>query len=225
MDHGAAYFPHTGLHETKAQFDHFFRRYPDYGSHQAGYCINAGLEWLVDWMQDARFTDDDLAHMRTVTDSHGNRLFHDDFLDWLAVHGTFDGLTLRAVPEGRVVHPQAPLSIVEGPLILAQLLETSLLNHLNYQTLIATKAARMVEAGGGRPVLEFGLRRRREKGGQCGRTGSVDRRGGFFLQRRYFIPHGVAAQRHARPQHGATLYGAGRRRIGRLPRLCRCVSR
>ncbi|MEZ4707087.1 MAG: nicotinate phosphoribosyltransferase [Caldilineaceae bacterium] len=164
---GQLYF-RLGLHETKAQFDHFFRRYPDYGSHQAGYCINAGLEWLVDWMQDAHFTDVDLEHMRALTDSHGNRLFHDDYLGWLRAHGTFDGLTLRAVPEGRVVHPHAPLSIAEGPLILAQLLETSLLNHLNYQTLIATKAARMVEAGRGRPVLEFGLRRAQEKGGNAG---------------------------------------------------------
>lgn len=157
-----------GLHEVKAQFDHFFRRYPDYGSHQAGYCVNAGLEWLVDWMQDAHFTSDDLEHMRGVTDTQGNRLFQDDFLEWLRHHGTFDGLTLRAVPEGRVVHAHAPLSIVEGPLILAQLLETSLLNHLNYQTLIATKASRMVEAGRGRPVLEFGLRRAQEKGGNAG---------------------------------------------------------
>lgn len=158
----------NGLHETEAQFDHFFRRYPNYDSHQAGYCINAGLEWLLSWMQNARFRDEDLAYMREQKDSVGNPLFGDDFLEWLRTNGHFGDITLRAIPEGRVVHPHVPLTVVEGPLAMAQILETSLLNHLNYQTLIATKAARMAQAARGGTVLEFGLRRAQEKGGNAG---------------------------------------------------------
>jgi nicotinate phosphoribosyltransferase len=157
-----------GLHEKRAQFDHFFRTYPDYGSHQAGYCINAGLAWLLDWMQEAHFRDEDLAYLRGQTSRTGERLFHDDFLAWLRQHGTFDGITLQAIPEGRVVHPTVPLTVVQGPLVMAQILETPLLNHLNYPTLIATKAARIHESGRGRLLLEFGLRRAQEKGANAG---------------------------------------------------------
>ncbi|MBN1285194.1 MAG: nicotinate phosphoribosyltransferase [Anaerolineae bacterium] len=158
----------VGLHETTAQFDYFFRSYPDYGEHQAGYCISAGLEWLLDWMQDARFRDEDITHLRHQTGQAGVRLFADDFLDWLQAHGTFEGITLYAIPEGRVVHPNVPLAVVKGPLVMAQILETSLLNHLNYPTLIATKAARMREAGSGHLLLEFGLRRAQERSANAG---------------------------------------------------------
>jgi len=157
-----------GLHEKRAQFDHFFRSYPDYGSHQAGYCVNAGLAWLLDWMQEAHFRDEDLAYLRGQTSRTGERLFHDDFLAWLRQHGTFDGITLQAIPEGRVVHPTVPLTVVQGPLVMAQILETPLLNHLNYPTLIATRAARIHESGRGRLLLEFGLRRAQEKGANAG---------------------------------------------------------
>jgi len=158
----------AGLHEAPVQFDHFFRRYPDYDSHQAGYCVNAGLAWLLDWMQDAHFRAEDIDYLRSQRDSVGKQLFADDFLAWLATHGNFDGISLRAIPEGRVVHPNTPLTVVEGPLAMAQILETSLLAHLNYQTLIATKASRMWESGRGRPILEFGLRRAQERGANAG---------------------------------------------------------
>jgi len=158
----------AGLHETTVQFDHFFRRYPNYDSHQAGYCVSAGLEWLLDWMKDARFRAEDIAYLRSQRDSVGKQLFADDFLVWLAKYGNFDGITLRAIPEGRVVHPNTPLTVVEGPLAMAQILETSLLAHLNYQTLIATKASRMWESARGRPILEFGLRRAQERGANAG---------------------------------------------------------
>ena len=72
-----------GLHERPAQFDHFFRRYPDYGAHQAGYCVNAGLEWLLDWMQQARASAPDIDYLRSQRGLAGQRLFGDDFLDWL----------------------------------------------------------------------------------------------------------------------------------------------
>jgi nicotinate phosphoribosyltransferase len=158
----------VGLHEKHVQFDHFFRHYPDYGAHKAGYCINAGLEWLLDWMQEAHVRDEDIAYLRGQRGRAGDPVFGDDFLGWLRRNGVFEGLTMRAIPEGRVVHPNVPLTVVQGPLAMAQILETSLLNHLNYQTLIATKAARIHESGRGRLLLEFGLRRGHDKGANAG---------------------------------------------------------
>ncbi|MCB8947850.1 MAG: nicotinate phosphoribosyltransferase [Ardenticatenaceae bacterium] len=157
-----------GLHEKTAQFDHFFRSYPDYGAHKAGYCINAGLEWLIDWMQEAHFGDREVEFLRQQKGQTGNRLFGDDFLAWLRQNGNFSGLTLRAVPEGRVVHPNVPLTAVQGPLAMAQILETPLLNMLNYPTLIATRAARISLAGRGQLMLEFGMRRGQERGVNAG---------------------------------------------------------
>ncbi len=157
-----------GLHEKRVQFDHFFRQYPDYGAHQAGYCINAGLEWFLDWMQEARFREPELEYLSKQTGRTGSPLFAPDFLDWLRRHGSFEGLTIRAIPEGRVVHANVPLTVVQGPLAMAQIVETSLLNHLNFQTLIATKAARIHDSGRGRLLLEFGLRRGHGKGANAG---------------------------------------------------------
>jgi nicotinate phosphoribosyltransferase len=157
-----------GLHEIPAQFDHFFRSYPDYGSHQAGYCVSAGMEWLLDWIDEAHFREEDIAYLRGQTGQTGEPIFAEDFLDWLAANGTFDALRMRAIPEGRVVHPNVPLTVVQGPLAVAQLLETSLLNHLNYQTLIATKAARIHQSGRGQLLLEFGLRRAQGKAANAG---------------------------------------------------------
>ena len=162
-----------GLHERWVQFDHFFRSYPDYGAHQAGYCINAGLEWLLDWMGEARFSEADIALLRGQRGQAGAPLFGEDFLAWLRENGSFCGLDMQAIPEGRVVHPNVPLTVVQGPLAMAQILETSLLNHLNYQTLIATKAARIHESGRGKLVLEFGLRRGHERGVNAGVRGAL----------------------------------------------------
>ncbi len=164
----AQLYYHMGLHERTVQFDHFFRSYPDYGSHQAGYCINAGLASLLDWMQTAHFRQEDIDYLRRQKGRNGRSLFHDDFLNWLQKDGTFNSLTLNAIPEGRVVHPDVPLTIVQGPLAMAQILETPLLNHLNYPTLIATKAARINQAGRGQMVLEFGMRRGPERGVNAG---------------------------------------------------------
>lgn len=157
-----------GLHERHAQFDHFFRSYPTYDSHMAGYCISAGLEWLLDWMQEARFRPQDIDYLRGQRTSTGDQLFGDDFLAWLQKDAPFAGLRLQAIPEGRVVHPNTPLTVVQGPMAMAQILETPLLNHINFQTLIATKAARIHAAGRGRPLLEFGLRRAQERAANAG---------------------------------------------------------
>ena len=159
-----------GLHERPAQFDHYFRTYPNYESHMAGYCVNAGLEWMLDWMQEASFRDEDIAYLRSQRGRTGQPVFSDAFLSWLKQNspGFFNSLTISAVPEGRVVHPNTPITVVQGPLAMAQILETSLLSHMNYQTLIATKSARIHDSARGSMVMEFGLRRGQEKGANAG---------------------------------------------------------
>ncbi|NIR46902.1 nicotinate phosphoribosyltransferase [candidate division KSB1 bacterium] len=157
-----------GLHEKPAQFDYFFRHYPDYGAHKAGYCINAGLEWLINWMRSVRFRKEDIEYLRGQTRRSGEPVFDQDFLTWLEETGHYGDITMNAIPEGRVVHPNVPLAVFQGPLAMAQILETSVLNHLNYQTLIATKAARIRESGRGQLFLEFGARRGHDKGVNAG---------------------------------------------------------
>jgi len=157
-----------GLHEKLVQFDHFFRSYPDYGNHKAGYCVNAGLEWLVDWIDRAHFGDEEIAFLREQKSRLGAPLFSEDFLGWLGKNGDFGGISIQAIPEGRVIHPNEPITVVQGPLAMAQILETSLLNHLNFQILIATKAARIREIGRGQVMLEFGLRRGHGTGANAG---------------------------------------------------------
>jgi nicotinate phosphoribosyltransferase len=163
----------TDLHTRPAQFEHFFRSYPDYGLHQAGYCITAGLEPLLDWMGSVRFGDAEREALESIRSPRGARVFADDFLDWLCETGGFDSITMRAVPEGRVVHANAPIAVVEAPLAIAQILETPLLNHMNFATLIATKASRVVEAAAGGSVIEFGLRRAPGFGGNTATRSSL----------------------------------------------------
>jgi len=157
-----------GMHEKKAQFDYFFREYPNYGAHKAGYCVNAGLEWLLDWMDTARFHDAEIEFLAGQRGRAGRPVFSQKFLEWLRGNDHFGALSIRAIPEGRVVHQNVPLVVVQGPLAAAQILETSLLNHLNYQTLIATKAARIRESGRGQLFMEFGSRRGHGKGVNAG---------------------------------------------------------
>jgi len=157
-----------GLQDKTVQFDHFFRDYPDYGTHKAGYCISAGLDWLLNWMERAHFGDQETGYLKGLKTRDGKQLFQDDFLRWLKNNGDFSALSMWAIPEGRVIHPNVPLTVIQGPLTMAQILETSLLNRLNYQILIATKAARIREIGRGQIMLEFGLRRAHDKGGNAG---------------------------------------------------------
>ncbi len=153
-----------GLHERPARFEHFFRRYPDYGRHQAGYCIAAGHAWFGEWARTVRFGPAELEALRQHRTDDGHRVFDEGFLGWLDEVGGFDALSIEAVPEGRVVHANVPMTIVEGPLALAQIIETPLLNQLNFQTLIATKASRVRQAARGGSVLEFGMRRAPDQG-------------------------------------------------------------
>jgi nicotinate phosphoribosyltransferase len=143
----------TGMTEKEAVFNLFFRKNP----FQGGYTIACGLEYAIDYLQNFRFTADDVAYLATLEGSNGQPLFEAGFLDYLAnLRFTCD---IDAVPEGTVVFPQEPLLRVRGPIIQGQLIETPLLNILNFQTLIATKASRVCQAAQGEPVLEFGLRR------------------------------------------------------------------
>jgi nicotinate phosphoribosyltransferase len=156
-----------GMHDKRVQFDYFFRNYPGYDDHKAGYCVNAGLGSLLEWMNRARFGKEEIELLKGHKGRKGS-LFCKDFLTWLKRNGNFDSIDMRAVPEGRVVHPDVPVVIVRGEFAMAQILESSLLNHLNYQTLIATKAARIKEAGRGQVLFEFGLRRAQARGANEG---------------------------------------------------------
>jgi nicotinate phosphoribosyltransferase len=168
-----------GMHERRVQFDHFFRDLPEYDGHMAGYCVNAGLAWLLDWIEEVEFREEDIALLASQTGRTGERIFKDDFLTWLKAQANFRDLTIMAIAEGRVVHPHVPLTVVQGPLAMAQILETPLLNQMNYQTLIATKAARIHESAQGGQVLEFGLRRGPEHGANAGGRGALIGGAGF----------------------------------------------
>ncbi|MBN1836758.1 MAG: nicotinate phosphoribosyltransferase [Spirochaetales bacterium] len=134
-------------HNPRAAFEMFFRRCPFDG----GFAVFAGLEPLVRTVLDFRFSDEDLEFLA------GQKIFRREFLDYLAGF-RFSG-DIHAVDEGSIVFPNEPLLRVEAPLMEAQLLESLLLNILNYQTLIATKAARIYLASERGRVLEFGMRR------------------------------------------------------------------
>ena len=111
-------------------------------------------------LADSRFAPDDIEYLATRRGRTGSPLFDAGFLAWLGEVSLLDGITIEAVAEGRVVHANAPMTVVTGPLAAAQILETTLLHQLNYPTLVATKqAARVAQSARGRPVLEFGLRR------------------------------------------------------------------
>ena len=148
-----------GLHEKTSQFDHFYRSNPDYGVHKAGYCIYAGLGTLLDWLDQAIFGQEEINYLRSQRSSNGGQLFGEDFLSWLSEEFTTKAINLYAMPEGRVIHPNVPIHVVEGPLAVGQIIETGLLNNVNYQILIATKAARIKQAGHNQLLMEFGLRR------------------------------------------------------------------
>ena len=164
----AQFYFKMGFHNHTVQFEHFFRSYPDYGSHKAGYCINAGLEWFVDWMMNTLVTDKDIELLKRSKTSNGKRLFADDFLKWLKENGNFSSVNLSSIPEGRVIHPNVPITIARGPLAILQIMETALLNQINYQILIATKASRIKEIIKDQSILEFGTRRGHDRGSIAG---------------------------------------------------------
>ncbi len=130
-----------------AYFDIFFRKVPDDG----GYAIMAGLEQVIEYIQNLQFDEEDIAYLRS------QKIFSEEYLTYLS-HFKFTG-DVWAIPEGTVIFPNEPLITVRAPLIEAQLLETVLLLIINHQSLIATKTSRIVNAAQGKPVMEFGARR------------------------------------------------------------------
>ncbi len=143
---GNGYFD-AGFQDRICYFDIFYRQVPDGG----GFAIAAGLEQIIDYIQDLHFSQEDIAYLR----SRG--LFDEPFLSYLE-NFRFTG-DIWAVPEGTPIFPKEPILTVRAPAIEAQLIETFLLLCVNHQSLIATKANRVVRAAQGRPVLEFGSRR------------------------------------------------------------------
>ena len=136
-----------GYKDRICYFDVFFRQCPDGG----GFAIAAGLEQVVQYIRDLHFDADDIEYLR------GRNLFSDDFLKYLETF-RFTG-DIWAVPEGTPIFPKEPIMTIRAPAIEAQLIETFILLSINHQSLIATKANRVVRAAGGRTVLEFGSRR------------------------------------------------------------------
>ena len=143
---GNGYF-RNGYKDRITYFDVFFRKVPD----QGGFAIAAGLEQLIDYIENLHFSEDDIAYLR------GRDLFCEEFLDYLR-NFRFTG-DIYAIPEGTPVFPREPLVVVRAPSIEAQLIETFTLLTINHQSLIATKANRICRAANGRTVLEFGSRR------------------------------------------------------------------
>ena len=135
------------LPQTRAVFDVFFRKVPDKG----GLVVAAGLQQIVEQLQNFNFSADDLEYFRSL------KLWDEDFLQFLA-NFKLD-CQISAVPEGMPVFPREPLITVSGPIAQAQLLETLILNIFNHQSLIATKSRRMTQAAQGKPIMEFGARR------------------------------------------------------------------
>ncbi|MEX2591954.1 MAG: nicotinate phosphoribosyltransferase [Anditalea sp.] len=143
----------SGKSEQEAVFNLFFRKNP----FQNGFTIAAGLEYVIDYCNNFTFQEKDLLYLREMKKEDGSPMFEADFIQYL--EDMEFSCDIDAVEEGEVVFPHMPLIRVRGPLIQCQLLETPLLNLVNFQTLVATKAARISLAAKGDPVMEFGLRR------------------------------------------------------------------
>jgi nicotinate phosphoribosyltransferase len=142
-----------GLHNRPAVFDLFFRELPFHG----GYAIACGLSDVIDVIEQYTFSDSDLHYLASLPAADGTTLFQADFLEALAKLRL--NINLDALEEGTLVFPKEPLLRVQGPIWHCQLLETILLNIVNFSTLIATKASRVCYAAKGDPIVEFGLRR------------------------------------------------------------------
>ena len=137
----------NGYLDTIAYFDMFFRRVPNSG----GFAIMAGVQQLVEYLNQLVFTPEDIAYLRSTG------IFNEEFLAYLSDFKFC--CDIWAIPEGTPIFPGEPIVTVRGPVIQAQLIETMLLLTINHQSLIATKANRIVRAAQGRAVMEFGSRR------------------------------------------------------------------
>ena len=176
-----------GSSQKTGVFDLYFRQPPFGGS----YAIACGLNSVLDLIQSYRFSDSDCAYLNGLTGSDGERLFDPEFISFLK--GARLTVDIDAVEEGRVVFANEPLLRVTGPVWQCQLLETPLLNMVNFETLIATKASRVKWAAGSDPVIEFGLRRAQGAGGalsaaRAAYIGGVDGTSNVLAGKIYGIP-------------------------------------
>ena len=152
----------AGTADREAVFHLTFRRAPFGG----GYAIASGITPALGYLEGLRFSAGDLAYLATLRDGRGEALFPAGFLDYL--RGFRFACTVDAAPEGSLVFAHEPIVRVTGPIAHAQLVETTLLTMINFETLVATKASRVVQAARGAPVIEFGLRRAQGiDGGLC----------------------------------------------------------
>ena len=143
----------SGMADRESVFHLFYRKKPFKG----GYAIACGLDVVMDYLDNFSFDDSDLEYLKTLTGNDEKPLFSQEFLEYL--RELKFTCSVDAIPEGTPVFENEPIVRVKGPLLQAQLIETALLNIINYQTLIATKSARICQAAYGAPVMEFGLRR------------------------------------------------------------------
>ena len=155
----AAAYHASGKAEQEAVFHLYFRSLP----FQGGYAVAAGLGEVAAWLSGFRFGNEEIDFLAGIPNAAGERLFKKNFLDYLK--NLELSIDIEAMPEGTLVFPQEPILRVTGPILQCQLLESALLNIINFQTLIATKAARICQAAQGEAVLEMGLRRAQGPGG------------------------------------------------------------
>ena len=141
------------IHNKEAVFQLFYRKQPFSG----GYSITAGLQYVIEYLENLKFEDDDIDYLKTLKGNDGKELFSTEFLEYLLELKI--ELDIDAIPEGTVVFPNEPLIKVKGSLLQCQIIETALLNIVNFQTLVATKAARIKNSAKQETVMEFGLRR------------------------------------------------------------------
>ena len=171
----------NGMKDTVAVFDMFFRRIPDGG----GFAIFAGLEQLIEYLSNLSFTEEDIGYLRS------KNCFCEEFLDYL-LHFKFQ-CDIWAMKEGTPIFPGEPVVVVRGPVIQAQLVETMVLLTINHQSLVATKANRVVRAAQGRSVFEFGSRRAQSYdgavlGARAAYIGGCDATACVIADRDYGIP-------------------------------------
>ena len=174
------YFTYGELDET-VTFDAFYRKNPDNG----GFAVFAGLEQILEYLENMRFSAEDIQYLRSLG------IYDKKFLDWLSDYH-FRG-TVWAMPEGTIIYPNEPILTVNAPLIDAQLVETAILTQINHQSLIATKARRIVHAAQGRSVSDFGARRAHNAdaavyGARAAYIGGVDSTATILAGQKFSIP-------------------------------------
>ena len=201
-----------GLGDTVAVFDVFFRTIPDNG----GFAIFAGLEQLIDYLKNLNFTEDDIEYLRS------KNCFSETFLDYLRNFKFC--CDVWSIPEGTPIFPKEPIIVVKGPAIQAQFIETVVLLIANHQSLIATKANRIVRSAQGRPVMEFGSRRAQNAdaavlGARAAYIGGVSATACAMTDRDYGVP-AVGTMAHSWVQLMGSEYEAFKAYAETYPNNC-----